>query len=195
MPKVTEAHRIARRDEILDAAQRVFAHGGYRGSSMADIVKASGLSAGAIYSYFAGKEELFRAVVERTFALRTTVLTADAPTEPRSPSEVLAAVIASMQGQPILTIAPQVWAEAAVEPEIREAVGSVFIQVGDMLRAELAAWAALHPDRAGDDPDAWAARVAPVIASMIPGYITQRQMAPGFDHDAYLNALADTFNC
>lgn len=195
MPKVTEAHRAARRDEILDAAQRVFAHGGYRGSSMADVIKASGLSAGAIYSYFAGKEELFRAVVDRTFALRTTVLAADAPAEPRSPSAVLAAVISSMEHQPILTIAPQVWAEAAVEPEIREAVGAVFTQVGEMLRAELSAWAALHPERTGDDPKAWAARVAPVIASMIPGYITQRQMAPDFDHDAYLGALADTFAC
>src|SRR5918998_5172346 len=117
MPKVTDAHRAARRDEILDAAQRVFARKGYRGSSITAIIDESGLSAGAIYSYFESKHELFHAVVERTLAMRTLQIATDAGEQSRSPGELIRSVLVSMQGQPILTMAPQIWAEAAVEPE------------------------------------------------------------------------------
>ena len=34
MPKVTEAYRVARRDEIIDAATRCFAAKGYQRTSM-----------------------------------------------------------------------------------------------------------------------------------------------------------------
>src|SRR5919112_3934744 len=74
MRKVRDAHRAARREEILDAAQRVFARKGYRGSSITGIIDESGLSAGAIYSYFESKHELFHAVVERTLAVRADPL-------------------------------------------------------------------------------------------------------------------------
>ena len=193
MPKVNEAHRAARRDEILNAAQRVFARKGYRGSSITAIIDESGLSAGAIYSYFEGKQELFHAVVERTLAVRTSAIAADAGEQPRSPGELIRSVLVSMQGQPILTMAPQIWAEAAVEPEMRKAVARVFEQLGRMLCAELAAWASENPDRVDGDPEAWAARVTPVVISAVPGFIVQRLTVADFDEDAYLDALVDAF--
>nr|WP_155059816.1 TetR/AcrR family transcriptional regulator [Streptomyces blattellae] len=193
MPKVTEAHRVARRGEILDAAQRVFAAHGYRGSSITQIVKASGLSAGAVYSYYSSKEELFHAVVERTFATRTAAITQVRPDVPRPPGELLGSVIAEL-GEDIYTIAPQVWAEAAVEPEARAAVAGVFEQFGGLLRAELTEWAMSHPQRAGGDPAAWAARRVPVLVAIIPGFIMQRLTMPGFDQRAFLDALAETFD-
>ncbi|BDZ63759.1 TetR/AcrR family transcriptional regulator [Agromyces mangrovi Wang et al. 2018] len=70
MPKVTEAYREARRDEIAAAALRCFARKGYGGTSMADIIAESGLSAGAIYGHYAGKRELFVAVTERVLSAR-----------------------------------------------------------------------------------------------------------------------------
>lgn len=48
----------ARRAQILEAATSVFAELGYHGSRMDDIVRASGLSKGAIYWYFKSKEEI-----------------------------------------------------------------------------------------------------------------------------------------
>lgn len=193
MPKVTEAHRAARRSEILDAAQRVFAVHGYRGSSIAQIIKESGLSAGAIYSYYSGKEELFHAVVERTFATRTAAVTQSKTESPRPPGELLGSVIVDL-GEEIYTIAPQVWAEAAVEPEARAAVAGVFTKLGELLRAELAEWAISHPERSGGDPAAWAARVAPVLVAVLPGFIMQRLTVPGFDQQAFLAALAETLD-
>lgn len=193
MPKVTEAHREARRDEILAAAQRVFARNGYRGSSVPMIIKESGLSAGAIYSYFDGKEVLFRAVVERTLELKSSQFASDPDSDPRSPGELMRQILQGMQGEPILTIAPQIWAEAAVEPEIRAVLSQVFERLTGMLRTELTAWAAAHPDRTGADPQAWAARITPVLFSAIPGFILQRLTLDDFDEQAYLDALIDTY--
>lgn len=191
MPKVTDAHRAARRDEILNAAQRVFARKGYRGSSITAIIDESGLSAGAIYSYFEGKQELFHAVVERTLAVRTSQIAAGE--QPRSPGELIRSVLVSMRGQPISTMAPQIWAEAAVEPETRKVVARVYEQLGRMLCAELTAWASGNPARVDGDPEAWAARVTPVVISVVPGFMAQRMTMSDFDEDAYLDALVDAF--
>lgn len=50
---------------ILDAARSEFAAKGYYATSMDSIVKATGLSKGAIYWHFGSKFELFRAVLDR----------------------------------------------------------------------------------------------------------------------------------
>ncbi len=52
-----------RRQLLLDAAARCFA-GGYHGTSMRDIAKATGMLPGSIYYHFTSKEELLLAVYE-----------------------------------------------------------------------------------------------------------------------------------
>jgi len=64
MPKITAAHEQQRREQILAAAMTCFARQGYHATSMDDVVRESGLSVGAIYSYFASKEDLFLAIAE-----------------------------------------------------------------------------------------------------------------------------------
>lgn len=193
MPKVTESHRIARRNEILEAAQRVFSRGGYRASSVAEIIKESGLSAGAIYSYFESKDELFHAVVDRTFSARTSKISQARESAPRSPGELVRSVVEDM-GEGMFTIAPQVWAEAAVEPEARTAVATVFTQLGALFRGELTEWAKAHPTRVGDDPDAWVERQIPVLVAVVPGFIVQKMAMPDFDVPAFLDALVRTLD-
>ena len=61
MPKVTAAHEQAVRSRIIDASLRVFAEKGYHDATMQDVVRRSGMSVGAIYTYFRGKDELFLA--------------------------------------------------------------------------------------------------------------------------------------
>lgn len=68
MPKVSEAYLEARRQEILDAATRCFARRGVHRATMQDIVAESGLSPGAIYRYFAGKDDLIEAIADRRHA-------------------------------------------------------------------------------------------------------------------------------
>lgn len=49
--------------KILDTASRLFFEKGYEKTSMQDIVKALGMSKGAIYHHFPSKEDLFEKVV------------------------------------------------------------------------------------------------------------------------------------
>src|SRR3712207_9349329 len=65
MPRVTDEHRLARREQILDAATATFAAQGFQATGMAEIIAASGLSAGAVYRYFTSKDQLIEAIVDR----------------------------------------------------------------------------------------------------------------------------------
>lgn len=59
MPRLTAAHEQQVRDRIIRAAVALFAEKGYHRATIADVVARSGLSVGAIYTHFSGKEELF----------------------------------------------------------------------------------------------------------------------------------------
>jgi len=59
MPRVTVAHEQAVRQRIIDAAIQVFGELGYQRATVQDVVRASGLSVGAVYTHFKNKEELF----------------------------------------------------------------------------------------------------------------------------------------
>ena len=66
---------------ILDAAERLFVRYGYRKSSMDDVAREAGIAKGTVYLYYAGKEALFRALLERTGAnvLQASETAAHAP--------------------------------------------------------------------------------------------------------------------
>ena len=53
------------RVQLLDAAAKVFASKGYHGTKIMDIVKAAGLSSGAVYGRFASKDELLMEAILR----------------------------------------------------------------------------------------------------------------------------------
>jgi AcrR family transcriptional regulator len=54
-----------RRDEILDAAERVFAEKGYHESGIADIAADLGIGHGTFYRYFKNKHDIAATVLER----------------------------------------------------------------------------------------------------------------------------------
>jgi AcrR family transcriptional regulator len=58
----------ARRDEILDAAARLFAERGYHGVTIDDIGAAVGMSGPGIYRHFAGKEDVLAQMLLRISA-------------------------------------------------------------------------------------------------------------------------------
>ena len=55
MPRITAEHEQAVRDRIVRAALAVFGEHGFHRATMQDIVRESGLSVGAIYTYFKSK--------------------------------------------------------------------------------------------------------------------------------------------
>jgi AcrR family transcriptional regulator len=63
-PSIRDEQRALTRARLLDAARRVFARRGYHAASLEEIAREAGATTGAIYSNFAGKEELFLALFE-----------------------------------------------------------------------------------------------------------------------------------
>jgi AcrR family transcriptional regulator len=61
LPRVSQAHELQVRQRIVRAALQVFAERGFHRATMQDIVRQSGLSVGAIYTYFKSKDELILA--------------------------------------------------------------------------------------------------------------------------------------
>ncbi|MEH6690490.1 MAG: TetR/AcrR family transcriptional regulator [Pseudorhizobium pelagicum] len=55
----------AKREQIIAGAKRVFMTVGFDAASMNDITREAGVSKGTIYVYFASKEDLFVAMVDR----------------------------------------------------------------------------------------------------------------------------------
>lgn len=68
MARVSQEHLNARRRQILDGASRCFTRNGFHATSMQDVLRETGLSAGAVYRYFRSKEELIGAIAEEAFA-------------------------------------------------------------------------------------------------------------------------------
>lgn len=65
MPRLKPETEHLRRQNILDAAERCFARGGFHATTMQDICKEASVSPGAIYIYFDSKEALIAGLCER----------------------------------------------------------------------------------------------------------------------------------
>ena len=111
--------------------------------------------------------------------------------EPLSPGEVMAVLIDGIRREEFSGVIVQLWAEAAVDPEIRALVAGVLLRVRETVRRALAEWAAAVPGRVDGEPDEWAARVTPVVIGLAPGFMIQRAIVPGFDEAAYIAALPE----
>ncbi|MDH3944602.1 MAG: TetR family transcriptional regulator [Anaerolineae bacterium] len=59
----TKEEALITRENLLSAALRVFSQKGYSATRLDDIAQAAGVTRGAIYHHFGGKEELFMALV------------------------------------------------------------------------------------------------------------------------------------
>jgi AcrR family transcriptional regulator len=65
MPKLKPDTQRARREHILDAAERCFARAGFHATTMQDICREAEVSPGALYVYFVSKEALIAGICER----------------------------------------------------------------------------------------------------------------------------------
>ncbi len=63
-PLTQERRRRQTREHLLAAAAEVFAHRGYHEATLEEIAAAAGFTKGAVYSNFAGKEDLFLTLTE-----------------------------------------------------------------------------------------------------------------------------------
>lgn len=176
MPKVSAAHQEQVRRRIVDAALRVFSAHGYHRSTVADVVAVSGLSVGAIYTYFPSKEALFVETCDLASAqgveeLGSRLVGVEHTAERMAVACALfVETIDSFDGDPGQVSLVAAWSEAEADPALRGMLArrrqrlvtaGRLILVDGVARGELPVWLDV-------EAVAWA------ISAMLDGLILQR---------------------
>ncbi|HEY2636587.1 MAG TPA: TetR family transcriptional regulator C-terminal domain-containing protein [Solirubrobacteraceae bacterium] len=118
-----QARKAQTRERLLAAARRVFARRGYHRALLEDVAEEAGFSTGAVYSNFAGKEDLFLTLLEELIEEQTTELAAavagGATVEARA--EEGARMFTALLGREpeLFLLFIEFWAQAVREPELR----------------------------------------------------------------------------
>ncbi|MFI6644088.1 TetR/AcrR family transcriptional regulator [Streptomyces sp. NPDC050504] len=189
MARVSQEHLDARRRQILDGAARCFTRNGFHATSMQDVLREADLSAGAVYRYFRGKEELIGAIVTEVLdSLRDTFETAARQSPPPPPDELLAAVMSEVLGArpdgfPGLII--QVWTETLRNEELAAVLKGGFVKVRE-------AWVKIvhvYQDAGSMDPGVPAEDVARVMIATAQGFAAQQALFGEVSVDVLRNGL------
>jgi AcrR family transcriptional regulator len=192
VPKVTEEHRLARRAQIVAAARTCVIEEGFHKTTMADVIRESGLSAGAVYGYFKSKEEIVGAIAEDALStvdeLFGQLLASDRPISPRDALEAAirhVVVIAERPGGDVTRVAVQAWAESLRNPAVHATALEKYAQ----LRAHFEAVARRAQADGTIDPEADPRHVAQVMFGMLPGFIIQRLLIGDITAESYIDGL------
>jgi AcrR family transcriptional regulator len=178
MPRVSPEHSEARRSQIIAAARACFLREGFHQTSMQDIQREAGLSAGAIYLYFKSKRELILAIAQSILGTVSTVF----PDEPvvEGESVDIPTLIRLFlkraedldRQQAIFPIALMVWSEATRDPtilaEIRTSLQPVINQVQGLVKQ--------CQHRGLLDPDADPLSLTMALIGWAQGFIIQRTL-------------------
>jgi AcrR family transcriptional regulator len=171
MPKISEAKLAARRRQILEAAATCFARDGFHRTSMQDIVTECGISAGLVYRYFTGKDDMIAAIVAEWHDERRAWLT------PGTAADAYLALLRSLKDPakaPDLRLSVMVWAEALRSPGIRAVVRDGV----DGPRARIAE--ILGPDSDG---------LARVLIALYQGLLLQTVYDDAVDNEAFVRVV------
>lgn len=183
MARVSQEHLDARRRQILDGAAVCFARNGFHATSMQDVLKEVDLSAGAVYRYFKGKEELIGAIVAEVLgSVRAAFEEAARQSPPPPPDELVAAVLGRtlaareslvVDGQPAFPrLVIQVWTETLRNGELaallRDGYGSVRASWSEIVEGYQEA-GMMRPDV---EPD----HVARTMIAAVLGFLAQQSL-------------------
>jgi AcrR family transcriptional regulator len=190
MPKVSEEHLDARRKQIVDAANACFARRGFHRTTMQDICREAGLSPGAVYRYFSSKDELVEAIADERHA-REAEFAAGARDigEGAEALRALGRAFFGMLADPAerrrRRLVVQIWAEALVNPGLRE-----LVMRGIELPLTVIPQLVREAQEKGElddslDPDA----LARVMLAMFQGFILQQAWDERVDVASFLEAV------
>ena len=188
MPKLSEDQQFQRRSRILDAAEACFAKNGFHRTTMQEICRAAGVSAGALYIYFDSKEALISGLSERD---RAEIIGKFAALE-NSPDffEGLQTVMrTTLVEQP--PHKARLYMEIGVEGGRNPAVRKVLSDCDTAIRGSLETILRRAAEAGRISPALPVARVAEIMAVIADGIFWRRAAIPGFDLEAFApHALA-----
>jgi AcrR family transcriptional regulator len=186
VPRVSEAHLAARRQQILDAASTCFIRNGFHVTSMQDVIAEAGLSVGAVYRYFRSKNEIIEAIAEG-YSLQIGGVLESALGDPdRALVEVMAAALDVIDDNVgpdgALRIAVQVWAEAVRDERAAAIVERLYRRFRDTF-VQLAKRAIDNGELPADgQPTA----IGAALFSLVVGYGLQRLLIGTPNRTQYL---------
>lgn len=176
MPKISEEKKSARRTQILDAAWTCFQRGGIQGTTMDDIIRQSGLSAGAVYSYFKNKDDLIVSAVTTSMTGLAEVLAPLLAAEKLlPPARFLEAIATSISGFTardgfdLKRIAILGWGEAQRNAQVSTALRNSYA----VFREHLTQAARIWKQRGEIDSSADPADVAKTLLAAALGFVAQ----------------------
>lgn len=188
-PKVSEAYKEEKRQAILDAALDCFAAAGYGRTAVDDIAARLGVSKGAVYRYFSGKEELYRQVMSERLLQSLSLLSARFPAE-ASALDKLREVFRAFREQPLpelkrlLAFHLDFWLESSRREDLRAAMDRQSEAAEAFIRSIVE-----EGVRAGElRPDADAAEFAALFWAMRDGIALQ--FVGGGEEAAYRARMA-----
>lgn len=161
-----------RPDEIVAAAFEVFGERGFAAARLDDIAARAGVSKGAIYLYFATKEDIFQAVVEQGVAPNLQNLAALAAANPQSFPDLVRGVARMMAHMasttPLGGIIKMVVGEARNFPELaRVWHDRLIVPALGTLTAAIAAAQARGEVRTGDPRLYAVSLISPLLVGVI----------------------------
>lgn len=159
MPRLTEATKAARRAQIIEAAVSCFLEKGYTNTSMSDIIKASGLSSGSIYSHFSGKEDILTTAINERLE-NVKKLYAALP-EGVGPQDILEIIYTNQMVNENFSAMLRIRLESLHAPEIAKATADIIPLLQGIIVKALTPWAAeqlrvlheINPDPAQRTPE------------------------------------------
>jgi AcrR family transcriptional regulator len=174
MPKVTEQYRDSRRDQILSAARRCFLRDGFHATSMQDLFAEAGLSSGAVYSYFASKDDVITAIAEENISDVVAMIHGVASSQPDRPigtilADILNILHAKDAQDGLAGLAVLAWSEALRNPVLANRFADLFAQ----MRTDLTEVVRTHQDAGHLPRQVPAESLAAALISVVPGYILQ----------------------
>lgn len=192
MPKVSEAHIAARRQQILDAARACFARQGFHQTSIQDICKEAELSPGAVYRYFPSKEHIIAATClecqEGIIEMINSAKSQGIP--PLQTVNIIVdhglAMLRADSFQEFGLMNVQVWSEAIRSDEVREALLTATF---DTLGQAIAGLVQEAQENGGIESNLTPQAVACTIMGMFHGLVLHKSLDPKLDIGACGDAM------
>jgi AcrR family transcriptional regulator len=194
MPRITEERREARREQVLEAARTCLQEHGLEAVSMEMIIARSGLSTGAVYGYFKGKEQIINAVItEGTAAmaeeLAPVVTMPEPPPLPEFVELVLRAVVGFGRHKrgdiDRLLVSLHGWSHSQSDPELKTATRASYSGLRRLFADAVRRGQVAGTFDAAADPEG----VAELLTSITLGFVAQRALAGSADVSAHVAAL------
>jgi TetR/AcrR family transcriptional regulator, transcriptional repressor of aconitase len=192
VPKVSQEHLESRRRQITEAALACFSRQGFHRTTMQDIVGESGLSAGAVYRYFASKESIVAALADEHHRSEAAALASADTAADADVTEVLAELVRVSLGRldnanerRWRRVTVQLWAEALRDERLMEVCRSGLDGPLDVLTEVME-----RGQRAGSLPSTLnPGAAARVCAAIFQGLVLQQAWEPALDVAAYMESV------